>query len=229
MTVTQPTSVRLVAKVRPESHVLRTRSKRGACRHCRTTRSAIFLATSNSGPTRTIMFGSRPCQRKRLKLSLGSSVSSFCYPGGKFNRNTVSMVEQAGFFGAGTCMLNLNDFPRNPFLWGVRTLAITTQWSRFATRCWRGICPELGTLSRRSKPRRIGCNIFWPQLRFVTAHGVISHLFLHSWEIDARQDWARLEAAFEAASKMRSLRKVTNGELFSLSTQQCVEERVPVS
>jgi hypothetical protein len=63
---------------------------------------------------------------------------------------------------------------------------------------------------------------FLTALRHVNAHGGVAHLFLHSWEIDAKQDWHRLEAAFEAASGMKSLRKVTNGEIFCLCAQQPV-------
>ena len=58
-----------------------------------------------------------------LEDVLGERVISFCYPRGKFNRTTPTLVREAGFLGARTTMMNLYDFPENPFLWGVSTQA----------------------------------------------------------------------------------------------------------
>jgi peptidoglycan/xylan/chitin deacetylase (PgdA/CDA1 family) len=151
-----------------------------------------------------------------LEDLIGEAVTSFCYPGGKFNRKTVAIVEQAGFLGARTCMLNLTDFPRNPFLWGVSTHA-----------CYHSPLVQVrhALLERNLsgawnfvKIHRAATNWlqhFLTSLRYVTEKGGVTHLFLHRWEIDAKRDWGSLERAFEAAAKMKTLRRVTNGELFS--------------
>lgn len=58
-----------------------------------------------------------------LEQVLGRGLVSFCYPRGKFNRHIVTMVRNAGFLGARTCLINLHRFPRDPFTCGVSTQA----------------------------------------------------------------------------------------------------------
>ena len=61
--------------------------------------------------------------KQLMEEVLGEAVISFCYPRGKFNGTTPILVKNAGFLGARTSLMNLHDFPRNPFLWGVSTQA----------------------------------------------------------------------------------------------------------
>lgn len=156
--------------------------------------------------------------KRWLEDLLGKQVDSFCYPGGKFDRDLVTMVEQAGFLGARTCTLNLTDIPKNPFLWGVSTHAC---FYRPVVQIRHALL-EKNLAGAWNFVSVYGSATDWLQhfltsLQHVSRQGGISHLFLHSWEIDERRDWARLETAFEAASNMKSLRRVTNGELFALS------------
>ncbi|MDD5069931.1 MAG: polysaccharide deacetylase family protein [Candidatus Omnitrophica bacterium] len=53
-----------------------------------------------------------------IEQLLGKEIIAFCYPQGKVNRLALKAVKASGFKGARTCMYNLNDFPRDPFLWG---------------------------------------------------------------------------------------------------------------
>jgi peptidoglycan-N-acetylglucosamine deacetylase len=156
-----------------------------------------------------------------LEDMIGRAVISFCYPGGKFNRRTVAAVEQAGFAGARTCMLNLSNFPRNPFLWGVSTHAC--YYSSLVQVRHALLEKNLSgawNYMKRYKGTTDWLRHFMTSLIYVATHGGIAHLFLHSWEIDTNQEWERLEAAFQAAADMRGLHKITNGELFALSTKR---------
>ena len=160
-----------------------------------------------------------------LEDIIGRAVTSFCYPGGKFNRATVAIVEQAGFLGARTCMLNLSNFPRNPFLWGVSTHAC--YYSPLVQVRHALLEKNLSgawNYMKRYKGTTDWFRHFMTSLIHVGAHGGVAHLFLHSWEIDTNKEWKRLEAAFQAAADMRELNKITNGELFVLSTKREVWE-----
>jgi len=148
---------------------------------------------------------------------LGAPLISFCYPRGKFDRQSVALVQKAGFLGARTCLLNLHDFPRNPFLWGVSTHA-----------CWHSQLIQVRHALLEGN--FLGaCNFFrvykgaadW-QTQFLHAldhmetHGGIAHLYLHSWEIDANGQWQKLEAVFRSIAERKALTTVTNGALFKL-------------
>jgi peptidoglycan-N-acetylglucosamine deacetylase len=156
--------------------------------------------------------------KKWLEDLLGNPVTSFCYPGGKFNGDIMAMVQEAGFLGARTCMLNLTEFPDNPFVWGVSTHACPYRpvvqfrhalLEKNLSGAWNFAALYKGTTD--------WVQHFIMSLKHVSKHGGIAHLYLHSWEIDKLQDWARLEKAFTTVAEMQSLRRVTNGDLFALS------------
>src|SRR5260370_16682083 len=125
---------------------------------------------------------------------LGEPLISFCYPGGKFDRKSIALVQRAGFLGARTCLLNLHSFPRNPFLWGVSTHA-----------CWHSRVVQIrhALLERNF----LGAYNFFQTykgatdweiqfllpLHYVLPHRGIAHIYLHSWEVDANGQWQKLE------------------------------------
>ncbi len=83
--------------------------------------------TLNHAPLKSLPDGQATMEisegKKWLEDTIGKSVVSFCYPRGKFNASTPELVRKAGFLGGRTCLFNLHEFPRNPFLWGVSTHA----------------------------------------------------------------------------------------------------------
>lgn len=152
-----------------------------------------------------------------LEDILGRRVVSFCYPRGKFNARTAAIVKEAGFIGARTCLLNLCDFPRNPFFWGVSTHAAPK--SRF-------IELRHALLEKNFKGAWNYFDIFkgsrmWPShflsaLDHVEVHGGIAHLYLHSWEIDKANEWQTLESIFQSIHERKTLSRATNGSLFEM-------------
>jgi peptidoglycan/xylan/chitin deacetylase (PgdA/CDA1 family) len=158
--------------------------------------------------------------RKWLEDLTGKPVKSFCYPGGKFDQKVAAMVEEAGFLGARTCMLNLTNFPKNPFVWGVSTHACFYHplvqvrhalLEKNFSGVWNFVTAYGGTTDWLQH--------FLTTLKRVSKRGGIAHLFLHSWEIDKWDQWTRLETAFEAVAGMHNLRRVTNEELFAIPSQ----------
>jgi peptidoglycan/xylan/chitin deacetylase (PgdA/CDA1 family) len=152
-----------------------------------------------------------------LENVLGRRVTSFCYPRGKFNAKTAALVKQAGFMGARTCLLNLNEFPRNPFLGGASTHAaphskLIQVRHALLDRNFIGAWNFFRTYkaSTEWQPH------FLYALDHVEAHGGIAHLYLHSWEIADAGEWGKLESIFKSICKRDSLSRVTNGALFEI-------------
>lgn len=152
-----------------------------------------------------------------LEDVLGRRVISFCYPRGKFNVRTAALVKQAGFIGARTCLLNLCDFPRNPFYWGVSTHAapkskIIELRHALLEKNFKGAW----NYSHIFKGSTIWQSHFLSALDHVEAHEGIAHLYLHSWEIDKTNGWQTLESIFKSIHERESLSRVSNGSLFEM-------------
>jgi peptidoglycan/xylan/chitin deacetylase (PgdA/CDA1 family) len=152
-----------------------------------------------------------------LENCSGKPVRSFCYPMGKFGKRTQALVKKAGFLGARTCQLNRHDFSADPFAWGVSTQAHNhsrTVQVRHALleRNYRGVWNFVLTY----KATTDWAIHFKYALDHVQVHGGVAHLYLHSWEIDERGDWQKLESVFRAIPQVPELKRVTNGELFAM-------------
>lgn len=151
-----------------------------------------------------------------LEDVLGRSVIAFCYPRGKFNARTPALVRDAGFLGARTCMLCLTDFPRDPFLWGISSLAF---------RLSRAIQVRHALLERnftglRSFVREFHGETDWRRhfsrsIEIVLKRGGVAHLNMHSWEIEEQNQWTELESVFREISQT-GLTPISNGDLFRL-------------
>ena len=152
-----------------------------------------------------------------LEDSLGEPVVSFCYPRGKHSIRTAALVKKAGFLGARTCFMNRYDFPANPFLWGVssqghnHSRAIQIRHALLEQNV-RGAVNFLYI----HKGATDWATHFSHAIDWVGAKGGIAHLYLHSWEIDEADDWTKLERVLRFISERMDIKKVTNGELFSL-------------
>jgi hypothetical protein len=148
---------------------------------------------------------------------LGRRVISFCYPRGKFNVRTAALVKQAGFIGARTCLLNLCEFPRNPFFWGVSTHAAPhSRYIQLRLALLEQNFKGAWNFFHIHKGSSVWQSHFLSALDYVEAHCGIAHLYLHSWEIDKAEDWGKLESIFQSIQERNSLSRVTNGTLFEM-------------
>ena len=152
-----------------------------------------------------------------LEAVTGVPAVSFCYPQGKFNSRVVALVREAGFSGARTCRFNLSGWPADPFLWGVSTHAYphsTPVQLRHALLegNFRGLWDFFGTHRAATDWE----THFLHGLNRVAKRGGIAHLYLHSWEIEERQEWEKLRRVLAAIAAHPTLERVTNGELFRL-------------
>jgi hypothetical protein len=147
---------------------------------------------------------------------LGEPIVSFCYPQGKFNRRTPTLVERAGFLGGRTCLFNLHTFPENPFLWGLSTHACDHS---------KLIQVRHALLERNFMGLRNFFSVYKGATNWQThfLHGLdhvkerqgIVHLYFHSWEVDELRQWDQLEAVLQSAAQA-GLNSVTNATLFRM-------------
>lgn len=153
--------------------------------------------------------------KKWLEDVAGYRVNSFCYPCGKFNQRIAALVKKAGFLGARTCMFNLTGFPASPFIWGVSTHAFPhSRIVQFRHALLEGNMEGAWNFISIFKGLTDWEAQFLCTLDYVSRTGGVAHLFLHSWEIEERGEWDKLERLFRAIREYKSLTRMTNGELF---------------
>jgi len=151
----------------------------------------------------------------------GKPVAAFCYPQGKFNSRTPQLIRKAGFAGARTCMFNLTEFPKDPYLWGLSTQAYShsarIQFQHaLLERNFRGAL----NFFRINKLSANWAQHFLGVLDYVEENGGIAHLYFHSWEIEQTKQWCQLKETLRNASERKTFIRLTNGELFNLWPQQ---------
>lgn len=151
-----------------------------------------------------------------LEQLSGRALRAFCYPRGKVNRRTPELVRQAGFLGGRTCECNLNDFPANPYRWGLSTHAHShSPWIQFQHAFVEGNLRGAYRYLTRFRMATDWTEHFLRALEDVEVNGGIAHLYFHSWEIDMDGDWGRLDQVLGVASRRKgNFQLVDNSELF---------------
>jgi peptidoglycan/xylan/chitin deacetylase (PgdA/CDA1 family) len=150
-----------------------------------------------------------------LEDIIGQDTIAFCYPNGKFNSTTVELVKRLGFYGARTCMFNLNEVPENPFVFGVSTHAFSHS---VATQIRHALLERnfhgLLNFAFTHRFEQDWAKHFLRAVDFVEAHGGVAHLYFHSWEIEEKGQWSKLENLLKTIAERKKLIRVTNGDLF---------------
>lgn len=153
-----------------------------------------------------------------LEDLLARPAVSFCYPQGKYNRQLRNMVAKAGFVGARTCQFNRNCVPTDLFQAGVSTHAFShsvTVQVRHAL-LQRNLMGLIGFVTTHGMTTDWE-NHFRAALDHVEINGGVAHLYLHSWEIQQRNEWDKLTHVFRDAAGRKQIVPITNGELFKLA------------
>jgi peptidoglycan/xylan/chitin deacetylase (PgdA/CDA1 family) len=155
--------------------------------------------------------------KKVLQQILGTEITMFCYPKGRFNAKVVGAVRNAGYRGArGTQMLASN----NTF----HRFAIPTTVQAFPHRrsnyvrnlvrlgAVRSLLESIPDLVRFQNWLELGKAMFDRVLR----DGGVWHLYGHPWEIQKLGLWAQLEEMLEYVGNRSGVLYVTNGQLLDL-------------
>jgi peptidoglycan/xylan/chitin deacetylase (PgdA/CDA1 family) len=140
--------------------------------------------------------------KTELENALGQAVPGFCYPGGKYHKRHVKMVDEAGFRYA-RHIVNLHaDVAPNPFAMPVsiqlyphrpdvylRNFVLHGSW-RQRTRMLAAALSQPDLLSRLKSVLDVAC----------MQNGVF-HLWGHSWELDLFDGWPVLDLFLRYAAE----------------------------
>lgn len=144
--------------------------------------------------------------KEALEESIGRPVTSFCYPYGAYADDHPEMVRSVGFATARTVERFRTDRPVDLYRMGTTTHG------------YRHLVDGPQILRRARSPREaVAMWRHWDVLGRrlldeVCATGGVFHLWGHSWEIDAHDDWTRLGSVLDELAD-RDVLFVTNGEL----------------
>lgn len=145
--------------------------------------------------------------KQELEDITGMAVTSFCYPRGEFTRVHVRQAAEIGYRLARTVRRGSLD-PGRP-------LELKTTVHAYAHQVDGLVALRLGRFRPRTAARLY---LEWDELAIrwfdlSLAHGGVYHLWGHSWEIDARDDWRRLERVLDHICGRPDVSYLTNREL----------------
>lgn len=143
--------------------------------------------------------------KEYLESILDYSIEMFCYPRGRYNPKIIDVVQQAGFVGARTCKLGNFIIPTN-----VYTVPITLQVSngspvQIVRLCISNNLSVKSVIDWENRAKEL-FDIFLKK-------GGVYHLWGHSSEIAANDEWDKLERVFKYISNRSNVRYLSNGEI----------------
>ena len=144
--------------------------------------------------------------KRVIEGCIGKPVVSFCYPAGYFTRRDIALVRALGFTYART-VKRFSFAKADEPLASPTTVHAYQHWS------------DVFSILRHGGARAFVKNYLnWDELAislFEKAHqkGGIFHLWGHSWEIEAKDDWKRLERVLAYIGGRSDVTYLTNGEL----------------
>ncbi|MEU4238180.1 polysaccharide deacetylase family protein [Actinoplanes sp. NPDC026619] len=148
--------------------------------------------------------------KEELEDVIGESVTSFCYPCGDYTQTHVQITGELGFTLARTVRRSTLE-PGSP-------LELDTTVNAYAHR----VDAPLALRMARGRPWT-AARLFlsWDELamkwfEICRLEGGVFHLWGHSWEVDARGDWQRLERLLAHISGHPDVTYVQNRDLLAL-------------
>ena len=155
--------------------------------------------------------------KQELEQIIGRNVPSFCYPLGRYNDSIVKIVKECGFTGARTIRLHTRCIS-NPYKAG--TMVTTKQYQYFFKRYLLHTVAAkdygmIGFIFKKGLFLKRWDRAAAESLDFIINNGGIWHLWGHSWEIEANNDWGKLERIFRLIDDLpREALKINNSQLF---------------
>lgn len=145
--------------------------------------------------------------KAELEDAIGGEVRSFCYPGGSYRPEHVTLVRAAGFTVARTVKR-------------YSTVASPPLEMPTTVNAYNHLVDGSAVLRTYAYRLRPAFRAFWnwdllaaELFDQVLATGGVFHLWGHSWEVDARGDWDRLERVFAHISRRPGVSYVSNADL----------------
>jgi peptidoglycan/xylan/chitin deacetylase (PgdA/CDA1 family) len=149
-----------------------------------------------------------------LQQILGTEVTMFCYPKGRFNAEVVCAVDHAGYRGARGTQMLISSTAFDCFAIPTTVQAYPHRRSNYVRNLIR--LGAFGALVQ-SVPDLIGFD-GWLELGKKTfdrvlRQGGVWHLYGHPWEIEKLGLWGQLEEMLQYVSNRSGVQYVTNGQL----------------
>ena len=119
--------------------------------------------------------------KKWLEKIIGREVMKFCYPGGRYNEETIQALKMTGFKYARTAVVMNTEKPKDPFRVAT-TVHVRPYRKEYKGRKWYEVATEL---YKKAIGKKNG----------------YFHLWGHSWEIEEFNIWGELEKFFKKISK----------------------------
>lgn len=145
--------------------------------------------------------------RRWLEDVIGEEISTFCYVGGSYEPRHAQMVREQGFRLARTV-------ERHATVPGPAMEMPTT------VNAYRHLVDMPAMLRLSDRDVRLATRLFanWDDLAIhlfdrVVERGGVFHLWGHSWEVEARGDWDRLERVLDHIGGREEVRYVANSDL----------------
>jgi peptidoglycan-N-acetylglucosamine deacetylase len=173
----------------------------------------VYLNTVSQEEARREIVGSK----QAIEDICGQGCRVFCFPGGKFSTKDLDTVKGAGYSAART--VEMMSIERPEMRAGLAIMPTTLQVHSHSRGAYaKNVAKRLrfGSLIPLSLAFRAGDleSIARALLDHAAAQGGVFHLWGHSWEIEASQEWETLESLLKLiASYKPSATMLTNGAL----------------
>lgn len=130
----------------------------------------------------------------------GQACEMFCPPGGRFNRQHLCMIRDAGYTGLRT--VEALSLAEPSEIMGLRMLPTSVQAYPHQRSAHIRNTLKRGSLISLRRYLRLGAPTDWTQtadalLREIASEGGVFHLWGHSWEIEKTNQWKNLERVFK--------------------------------
>ncbi|GIE86489.1 Polysaccharide deacetylase [Actinoplanes regularis] len=147
--------------------------------------------------------------KDELEQIIGAPITTFCYPRGEYNAKHVGMVRESGFGLARTVdrhSLEVGD------LFEAKTTI--NAYAHLVDG------PTILRIARMRPAAAVKMYFNWEDFAMAwfdkcLREGGVYHLWGHSWEVDARGDWARLERVLDYICRRPDVEYVPNGALIA--------------
>ena len=159
--------------------------------------------------------------KQELEDELGQAVHMFAYPQGRYNRQVISAVKQAGYWGARTSRMLARriDFDR------FRMPTSVQAYPHSATGYLRNLGRSFSIGRTTEFLMRLQTSRSWMDLAAalfdkVLREGGVWHLYGHSWEVNDLRLWSELEDIFDYVAERPGVLYLSNSKVLGLLPQE---------
>jgi len=164
-------------------------------------------------PTKEIGYEVRACKHELEDITSGS-VDMFCYPRGRYDREVICAVREAGYVGARTTRMLAHVFNFRPFQMPTGLQVYPHARSTYM----KNVCRTGSVLNVFNCATHLRSAGNWVELGrelfdVVLRQGGVWHLFGHSWEINDLDLWTDLEEMLDYVCGRPGVTYLSNGDV----------------